>query len=84
MPTGPNPKKEEKGIGADLALVVSIEMAGRLRLAFAEFVQVKKSYQEVGDCFGHQRCRFRCRDVPADDRAGVGVEHERHIRPPRP
>lgn len=44
----PYPKKEETGIGADLALVVSIEIAGRLRLDFAEFVQVKKSYQEVG------------------------------------
>ncbi|MGW5437131.1 hypothetical protein [Nocardia asteroides] len=44
----PYPKKEETGTGADLALVVSIEIAGRLTLAFAEFVQVKKSYQEVG------------------------------------
>ncbi|UGT61782.1 hypothetical protein [Nocardia asteroides] len=39
----PIQKKEEKEIGADLAIVVSIAIPGQLELEFAEFVQVKKA-----------------------------------------
>ncbi|MGX1809739.1 hypothetical protein ACWIGI_28795 [Nocardia sp. NPDC055321] len=41
----PVPKSEEKNVGADLALVISIEVHQKLNLEFAEFVQVKKSHE---------------------------------------
>ncbi|WP_338760738.1 hypothetical protein V7968_32340 [Nocardia vulneris] len=44
----PIPKKEEKFVGADLALVVTVDVPGRLILAFAEFVQVKKTLKPTG------------------------------------
>lgn len=39
------PKREEATIKADLALLVRIDVYGRLKTVFADFVQVKKSYR---------------------------------------
>lgn len=42
------PKTEEARLGADLAIVISIEVHAQLSLDFADFVQVKKSRRRTG------------------------------------